>query len=129
MKELEQRAAAMEDDMNSGSSMADSSPGWPDQESIQLGPPPGVDDVIVIEDTEEEKMAAAVAAVAAELMEEKEEVVVAAAGASTRRPNLPELEVPKSSGMEWLQDPFLTQLRSPWLMDFWSPSFASILNI
>ncbi|CAL9124941.1 unnamed protein product [Musa acuminata var. zebrina] len=127
MKELEQRAAAMEEDMNSGSSMTDSSPGWPDQDSFQQGPPASVADVILIEDTEEEKMAAALAAAAAELMEEKEEVV-AAAGVSTRRPSLPELEVPKSSGMEWLQDPFLSQLRSPWLMDFWSPSFNSILN-
>ncbi|KAG6491538.1 NAC domain-containing protein 22-like [Zingiber officinale] len=48
---------------------------------------------------------------------------------SIRRPAiLPELEVPKQSGMEWLQEPLLTQVRSPWLMDFWSPSIASILN-
>lgn len=48
---------------------------------------------------------------------------------SIRRPAiLPELDVPEQNGLEWLQDPFLTQLRSPWLMDFWSPSIASILH-
>ncbi|KAG6510061.1 NAC domain-containing protein 22-like [Zingiber officinale] len=39
---------------------------------------------------------------------------------------LPELQVPKMD-LEWMQDPFLTQLRSPW-MDLWSPNFANILN-
>ncbi|KAG8074559.1 hypothetical protein GUJ93_ZPchr0006g41036 [Zizania palustris] len=43
---------------------------------------------------------------------------------------LPQLEVAKqnSSGLEWMQDPFLTQLRSPW-MESWSPYYASsVLN-
>lgn len=39
---------------------------------------------------------------------------------------LPELQVPRMD-LEWMQDPFLTQLRSPW-MDMWSPNFANILN-
>lgn len=38
--------------------------------------------------------------------------------------SLPELQVPRT-GMEW-QDPFLTQLRSPWL-EQWSP-LANLLN-
>uniref|UniRef100_A0A0D9WUB0 NAC domain-containing protein n=1 Tax=Leersia perrieri TaxID=77586 RepID=A0A0D9WUB0_9ORYZ len=41
---------------------------------------------------------------------------------------LPELEVAKISGLEWMQEPFLTQLRSPW-MESWSPYYASsVLN-
>ncbi|XP_074583528.1 NAC domain-containing protein 22-like [Curcuma longa] len=40
---------------------------------------------------------------------------------------LPELQVAKTTDLEWMQDPFLTQLRSPW-MDLWSPNFANILN-
>lgn len=39
---------------------------------------------------------------------------------------LPELQVPKMD-LEWMQDPFLTQLRSPW-MDLWSPNYTNILN-
>nr|XP_010935230.2 NAC domain-containing protein 22 [Elaeis guineensis] len=46
---------------------------------------------------------------------------------SARSINLPKLEVPKYNGLEWMQDPFLTQLRSPW-MDPWSPYHASVLN-
>ncbi|KAM0949753.1 putative transcription factor NAM family [Dioscorea sansibarensis] len=39
---------------------------------------------------------------------------------------LPEIQVPKYNGMEWMQDPFLTQLRSPWV-EQWSP-LANMLN-
>ncbi|KAJ4775428.1 NAC domain-containing protein 35 [Rhynchospora pubera] len=41
--------------------------------------------------------------------------------------NLPELELPKFNALEWMQDPFLTQLRSPW-MDQWSPYYTGVLN-
>ncbi|CAL5050251.1 unnamed protein product [Urochloa decumbens] len=40
--------------------------------------------------------------------------------------SLPQLEVAKQPA-EWMQDPFLTQLRSPW-MESWSPYYASVLN-
>jgi hypothetical protein len=40
--------------------------------------------------------------------------------------SLPQLEVARPSA-EWMQDPFLTQLRSPW-MEAWSPYYASVLN-
>ncbi|KAF3332195.1 protein FEZ-like protein [Carex littledalei] len=40
---------------------------------------------------------------------------------------LPELELPKFNALEWMQDPFLTQLRSPW-MDQWSPYYSGVLN-
>ncbi|KAF8410329.1 hypothetical protein HHK36_002856 [Tetracentron sinense] len=39
--------------------------------------------------------------------------------------NLPELQVPKFSS-DWTQDPYWTQLRSPWL-DNWAP-YANVLN-
>ncbi|CAN6162631.1 unnamed protein product [Urochloa humidicola] len=42
--------------------------------------------------------------------------------------SLPQLEVAKQQQpAEWMQDPFLTQLRSPW-MESWSPYYASVLN-
>ena len=41
--------------------------------------------------------------------------------------NLPKLELPKFNELEWMQDPFLTQLRSPW-MDQWSPFYSGVLN-
>lgn len=42
--------------------------------------------------------------------------------------SLPQLEVARpQSGLEWMQEPFLTQLRSPW-METWSPYYASVLN-
>lgn len=40
---------------------------------------------------------------------------------SIRQVNIPELQVPKHS-FDWMQDPFSTQLRSPWL-DPWLPNF------
>ncbi|PUZ59018.1 hypothetical protein GQ55_4G007900 [Panicum hallii var. hallii] len=46
--------------------------------------------------------------------------------------SLPQLDVAKQppaaqQQQEWMQDPFLTQLRSPW-MESWSPYYASVLN-
>uniref|UniRef100_A0A0E0LFU6 NAC domain-containing protein n=1 Tax=Oryza punctata TaxID=4537 RepID=A0A0E0LFU6_ORYPU len=64
----------------------------------------------------------------------KKEVVLvdeAAAAHELLRPatlSLPQLEVARpQSGLEWMQEPFLTQLRSPW-MESWSPYYASVLN-
>ncbi|KAL5199932.1 hypothetical protein ABZP36_021135 [Zizania latifolia] len=63
----------------------------------------------------------------------KEAVADEEAAAQLVRPatlSLPQLEVAKQSGsgLEWMQDPFLTQLRSPW-MESWSPYYASsVLN-
>ncbi|XP_042391713.1 NAC domain-containing protein 22-like isoform X2 [Zingiber officinale] len=77
----------------------------------------------------EQRAAAMEAAAAAALVDEEEEVVVdTSATAASRKPSLPELEVPKPNGLEWLQDPFLTQLRSPWMVELCSPSYATILN-
>jgi hypothetical protein len=45
---------------------------------------------------------------------------------------LPQLETPRGpgGGLEWMQDPFLTQLRSPWMESLClSPFYASsVLN-
>lgn len=42
--------------------------------------------------------------------------------------NLAELQVPKLS-MDWTQDPFWTQLRSPWLDNLTTPNYcANVLN-
>jgi hypothetical protein len=62
----------------------------------------------------------------------KEEVAEPLPAAALMRPamlSLPQLEVAKQQPVqqEWMQDPFLTQLRSPW-MESWSPYYASVLN-
>lgn len=41
--------------------------------------------------------------------------------------NLLALQVPNQASFDWVQDPFLSQLRSPWL-DQWSPLYANLLN-
>ncbi|EMS50243.1 Putative NAC domain-containing protein 94 [Triticum urartu] len=53
-----------------------------------------------------------------------------AAIASEREWRLPQLETAKGgAGLEWMQDPFLTQLRSPWMEGLClSPYYASVLN-
>ncbi|XP_020598491.1 NAC transcription factor 32-like [Phalaenopsis equestris] len=43
-------------------------------------------------------------------------------------PKLPALQVPNHTSFDWVQDPFLSQLRSPWL-DQWSPLYANLLNL
>lgn len=62
-----------------------------------------------------------------EMMNEgvKREVEVTSASSPKQSANLPEIQVPSYS-LEWMQDPLLTQLRSPWL-DHWSP-YANVLN-
>jgi hypothetical protein len=57
-----------------------------------------------------------------------EEETVAVAVPPAKQLDLPELELPKINALEWLQDPFLTQLRSPWT-EQWSPYYtAGVLN-
>jgi len=64
----------------------------------------------------------------------KKEVMMADESTAVLRPatlSLPQLDVAKQQQQqEWvMQDPFLTQLRSPW-MESWSPYFASsVLNL
>ncbi|KAF7111908.1 hypothetical protein CFC21_111865 [Triticum aestivum] len=57
----------------------------------------------------------------------KEEAVAVARPPAMR---LPQLETAKANGgLEWMQDPFLTQLRSPWMEGLClSPYYASVLN-
>ncbi|CAL9110468.1 unnamed protein product [Musa textilis] len=121
MKELEKRAAAMKEEettmtvsQNSGSTAESASGSYQErllQESITAA-----DDVIVIEDASD-----VVAAIGDE--EEEED----ASTTSNRRPSLLELEVPKNSELEWLQDSFFTQLTSPW-SESWSPYYDIMLN-
>lgn len=47
--------------------------------------------------------------------------------AVARSANLPELEVGTYGTQEWTQDPLWAQLRSPWMMEQWSP-YANLLN-
>ncbi|OAY65042.1 putative NAC domain-containing protein 94 [Ananas comosus] len=62
-----------------------------------------------------------------EMMNEgvKREVEVTSASSPKQSVYLPEIQVPSYS-LEWMQDPLLAQLRSPWL-DHWSP-YANMLN-
>ncbi|XP_044959631.1 NAC domain-containing protein 22-like [Hordeum vulgare subsp. vulgare] len=57
----------------------------------------------------------------------KEEAVAVARPPAMR---LPQLETARGGGgLEWMQDPFLTQLRSPWMEGLClSPYYASVLN-
>ncbi|XP_065004025.1 NAC domain-containing protein 22-like isoform X2 [Musa acuminata AAA Group] len=121
MKELEKRAAAMEGEttmtvsQNSGSTAESASGSY--QERLLQELITAVDDVIVIEDASD---------VVVVIGDEAEEEVDAST-ASNRRPSLLELEVPKNSELEWLQDSFFTQLTSPWL-ESWSPYYDTMLN-
>ncbi|RWW29816.1 hypothetical protein GW17_00005641 [Ensete ventricosum] len=116
MKELEKRAATMEEEttmtvsQNSGSTAESASGSF--QERLLQESMTAVDDVIVIECASD---------VVAVIGDEEEEVD--ASTASNKRPSLPELEVPKNSDLEWLQDSFFTQLRSPW-PESWSPYYV-----
>ncbi|KAG0498814.1 hypothetical protein HPP92_003505 [Vanilla planifolia] len=47
--------------------------------------------------------------------------------ASRQPKNLPAIKVPSRGDLEWMQDPFIHQLRSPWL-EQWSPLYAQLLN-
>ncbi|KAM0930147.1 hypothetical protein ACQ4PT_000946 [Festuca glaucescens] len=70
------------------------------------------------------------AAAAAAVGVKKEEVSVAAV-ARPAAMRLPQLETARGpgGGLEWMQDPFLTQLRSPWMESLClSPFYASVLN-
>ncbi|XP_038974759.1 NAC domain-containing protein 22-like [Phoenix dactylifera] len=101
LKELEQRAAMSSP--NSRSTIESPS----DQESLQKLT--AVDDDGCIKEAKEEEV--------------QKEVVAK----STQLVNLPKLKVPMYNGLEWMQDPFWSQLRSPWF-DPWSPSYANVLN-
>ncbi|XP_073012141.1 NAC domain-containing protein 6-like [Typha latifolia] len=125
LKELEHRAAMLEEARSSQTSGSPvDSLSCSDQESFQKL-------------TALEKTGNRVNAVLAKEEEEQEQDVVkieveamttATVDVQSRPMSLTELEVPKYSGLEWMQDPFLTQLRSPW-MEQWSPYYTSVLNI
>ncbi|TVU12886.1 hypothetical protein EJB05_46552, partial [Eragrostis curvula] len=117
LKELEQRVA-MEELARAGSTSHNSSAGSPGDSSSGA----------VSSSSDHQTMMAP----AVPCMMKKEET--ADASAAVARPaammSLPQLEVarPPQQVAEWMQDPFLTQLRSPW-MESWSPYYpSSVLN-
>ncbi|XP_020079832.1 putative NAC domain-containing protein 94 [Ananas comosus] len=131
LKELEQRAAMAPEAPQISASPAMDSVSCSDQESSQKWTPPPVDDIVSPLEFETKEVGAA-----ADYCEEVEaeptpstiESAAQPADRLVRPTGLAELEVPKYSGLEWMQDPFLTQLRSPW-MEQWSPYYASgVLN-
>lgn len=108
LKELEQRAAMEEDTRASQGcmSVADNASS-DDQENYQSSSMP------LDHNGDSKKMK--------EEMQKEMEVT----STSVRQVNLPEIQVPKNS-LDWMQDPFSSQMRSPWL-DQWSP-YANLLN-
>lgn len=61
----------------------------------------------------------------ADEVKREEEILVTTQPSVVHPVSLPELQVP-TYGLDWMQDPFLTQLRSPW-MDQLSP-YGNLLN-
>lgn len=135
LKVLEQRAA-MEEEMKNFHASPNSSPPtsssletgtfYTQQEEIhQLMAPlmPAVVHNIVFKKEAEEVLGLQ------EKMEEKS-VESKASSASLQMPfgrgQLAELQVPKLTAMDWTQDPFWTQLNSPWLQNL--TPYANILN-
>ncbi|AQK80865.1 NAC domain-containing protein 22 [Zea mays] len=135
LKELEQRVAMEElaratpSASHNAGSPADSMSSSDQDQQTQLGqggveimitmpvggisPPPPLPPPVMMSMKQEEEVAEPEAPLPAVLM----------------RPStlsLPQLEVAKQQ-QEWMQDPFLTQLRSPW-MESWSPYYPSVLN-
>ncbi|XP_073001355.1 NAC domain-containing protein 22 [Typha latifolia] len=108
LKELEQKAA-MEEDMRAAQACTASINGdtfsWDDQENFHISTPSHDREI-------KEEM-------------KKEVEVTSTSTSSMRSIDLPELQVPSYS-WDWMQDPLLNQLRSPWL-DQWSP-YANVLN-
>jgi hypothetical protein len=85
-----------------------------------------------------EAAAATAAAAATHQQEVKKEENTTVSVARPAAMRLPQLETARGnaqvglglgSGLEWMQDPFLTQLRSPWTESLClSPYYASVLN-
>lgn len=130
LKVLEQRAA-MEEEMKNFHASPNSSPPtssletgsfFTQQEDYQLvAPMPAVHNIVFKKEAEE----------LLGLTEKVDERAVESKVSSTSmqipfgRGQLPELQVPKLT-MDWTQDPFWTQLNSPWLQNL--TPYANILN-
>lgn len=121
LKELEQRVA-MEELARARSSAGSSPPTTASQSHCSAGSP----DVSSASEVAHEAVNVAVH----HHVVKKEEAVAVARPAAMR---LPQLETARGQvgggGLEWMQDPFLTQLRSPWMEGLClSPYYASVLN-
>lgn len=117
LKELEQRVA-MEELARARSSAGSSPPTTASQSHCSAGSP----------DVSSASEVAHEAAVHHGHQGVKKEEAVAVARPAAMR--LPQLETARGGGgLEWMQDPFLTQLRSPWMEGLClSPYYASVLN-
>jgi hypothetical protein len=72
---------------------------------------------------------AAAATAAAGVKKEKVSVAAVARSVAMRLPQLETVRGQVGNRLEWMQDPFLTQLRSPWMESLClSPFYASVLN-
>jgi hypothetical protein len=72
---------------------------------------------------------AAAATAAAGVKKEKVSMAAVARPAEMRLPQLETVRGQVGNRLEWMQDPFLTQLRSPWMESLClSPFYASVLN-
>ncbi|KAG0473138.1 hypothetical protein HPP92_014546 [Vanilla planifolia] len=120
LKELEQRAAMQE--QSRAEKEAAVSATSSDRESFQMF---GCDHETKEEfEVAERSTVAAVSILQGPSAQPRETIPVES---QAGRPNLPALQVPNRTGVEWVQSPFANQLRSPWL-DQWSPLYANLLN-
>nr|CAD1821233.1 unnamed protein product [Ananas comosus var. bracteatus] len=116
LKELEQRAAMAPEAPQISASPAMDSVSCSDQESSQKWTPPPVDDIVSPLEFETKEAAADRLLRRGRGGTDADDRTAAQPADRLFRPTgLAELEVPKYSGLEWMQDPFLTQLRSPWM--------------
>ncbi|XP_020599997.1 NAC domain-containing protein 35-like [Phalaenopsis equestris] len=117
LRELEQRAAMEEE---SRAYMADTSSNSSGHETLQ--------NFTADKFTEEMKEEQEVPVDAGEVSSLPELTMKIPEPATGRQlPSLPELQVPSHGSFDWSQDPFINQLRSPWL-EQWSPLYAQMLN-
>ncbi|XP_028553434.1 NAC domain-containing protein 22-like [Dendrobium catenatum] len=119
LRELEQRAAMEEE---SRVSIADTSSTSSGHETLQNFT---YDKFIKDMKEEEQELLPIEAAEVSSLPEAMMKPSEPAAG--RQLPSLPELQVPSHGSFDWSQDPFINQLRSPWL-EQWSPLYAQMLN-
>uniref|UniRef100_A0A5B7AWW2 Putative NAC transcription factor 29-like n=1 Tax=Davidia involucrata TaxID=16924 RepID=A0A5B7AWW2_DAVIN len=125
LKELEQRAA-MQEEMKSIHAFQPSPPLTPPISFCSQHEDLVAPQVVFKEEKEDEDI---FLVLEEKLNEEEAEESVGTSSNSqlpSAKEKLPELQVPKFN-MEWTQDPFWTQLRSPWLDNLNTP-YANVLN-
>lgn len=129
LKELEQRLAMEELARSTTPSASHNDTGSPVDSISSSDHEAAVhhDQQLGVMTTEETLMAGASAVVGRPSGSMKKEAADDAAAAVVRPATLSLPQLDAGGRLEWMQDPFLTQLRSPW-MESWSPYYASVLN-